>query len=612
MADIRAGCSVPSWFEFVRLHDPVLAVDLFRRLKRGSALEVHEALYWTASGSMNDRGLIALQAHLAGSKASEITEAAIDYCHRLDIDFPFVEPVRAGEAPGNRIEAIEILFKAVAARDAGRAELHAVKAVQAGSRDRAIVRAYVRGRYRNGYFEDLASLKSAARSDALKVLFDRAVQDSQILRYGFNMPKPTDVKPLADVDQNRSLCLLHNSLPIDSGGYATRTHGLLTGIALHGLQVAGVTRLGYPHDRAVSGSRVEIEACNVVDGISYHRLPHPDVAYGKTPVIDYLKANILAHIPLVERERPAILHGMSNFANGVTAGFLARRFGLKSIYEVRGLWEITRASRDPAYAASDSFRQFVRMEAEACNNVDRVICITEALKREMIRRGVGAAKISVVPNGVDVARFRPRPARKNLADRLGIADTDVVIGYVGSIVDYEGLDDLLWAVRILVKELGLVAVRLLVVGDGDVLGALRELARQLGLSDRVIFTGRVPYDEVEDYYSLISIAPFPRRPLPVCEMVSPLKPLEAMAMEKCVLVSSVAALAEMVEHDRTGLIFEKGDVPSLVETLRRAIAKPDLRARLGQWARAWVETERSWTSLSAKVVALYREMGATG
>lgn len=599
---------IPSWFEFVGRSTPSAAISLFKRLSYGSTLEAREAVFWATDGSTCDRGLIALQAYLAGSTGTEIAAAAIDYCHSLDIDFPVVIPV-GGEAPVQvRLDIIESLYRTVVARNAGRADHCAIEAVRSGSRDRAILRTYIRSRARDGYFEDVLPLRPSKSEGVLKSLFDRAVQNTQLLRHGFNMPRPANIKPLSDVDRNRALCLLHGSVPLVSNGYAIRTHGMLTGIASHGFRVSAATRIGFPEDRAKVDPRATVEPCDVVDGICYRRLVDPDAAYGRTPIIDYLKKNILAHIPIVNLERPAILHGASSFVNGTTAGFLARKFGLKSVYEVRGLWEITRASRNPEFAASDLFRQFARMEAEACNNADRVICITEALKRELIDRGVDAAKITVVPNGVDSTRFQPRVARKDAADRLGITDTDVVIGYVGSVVDYEGLDDLLWALRILIKEEGLTTARLLVVGDGDALAPLQELARELELCDHVIFTGRVPHDEVEDYYSLMEIMPFPRRPVPVCEMVSPLKPLEAMAMGKCVLASSVAALAEMVVNGHTGLIFEKGNVPSLIVALRRAILDSDLRAQIGMQARAWVERHRSWTSLSARVVELYRDM----
>ncbi|WP_394893769.1 glycosyltransferase [Mesorhizobium sp. AaZ16] len=599
--------NLPAWFQTIRHRNPRLAALIFRQLHRGDATQAREALFWTADDGERDRGALALLAYLAGSKAPDIVEASIDHCLALDIDVPFVESATARWSDGDRLAAIEALYKAVATRDPLKAQAHAVKAVEMGSRDAHIIQAYARQRMANGYFEELLHLKASARTVAMKALVDRAEQNTVLLRYGFAMPKPEYLEPLDNVRSDRVLHLLDNSLPLVSVGYATRTHGLLTGIAEHGFHVSAVTRLGFPHDRPDMDAAMDVAQFDDIDGIRYHRLIDPERGFGKLPIIDYLKANILAHVPLIRDERPAILHGASNFINGVAATSLAKRFGLKSVYEVRGLWELTRASREPAYMESDLFRQAARMETEACTNADRVICVTEALKLELISRGVDAGKIAVVPNGVHTDRFVPRPADSETARRLGLNDEDVVIGYVGSIVHYEGLDDLLCAIRMLVDQ-GYRNVKLLIVGDGDALEALQELARQLDLIDHVIFTGRVPHHEVEKYYSLVAIAPFPRLPLPVCEMVSPLKPLEAMAMEKCVVVSSVAALAEMVADVETGLVFEKGNVLSLAEALRRVIDDPTLRIRLGAQSRQWVVENRDWKVLGRAVAGLYQDI----
>lgn len=550
---------------------------------------------------------LAFLAYLSGSKSPEIIDAAIDHCLALDINVPFVEPATARWSAGDRLAAIEALYKAVASRDQLKAQAHAAKAVEMGSRDADIVQAYARHRMGNGYFEELLHLKASARTVAMKALVDRAEQHTLLLRYGFSMPKPEHMEPLGNVRSDSVLHLLDNSLPLVSVGYATRTHGLLAGIAKHGFHVSAVTRLGFPHDRPDMDMAIDVAHFDDIDGIRYHRLIDPERGFGKLPIIDYLKANILAHMPLILEERPAILHGASNFINGVAATSLAKRFGLKSVYEVRGLWELTRASREPAYMESDLFRQAAKMETEACANADRVICVTEALKLELISRGVDAGKIAVVPNGVHTERFLPRPADSDTGRKLGLNDEDVVVGYVGSIVHYEGLDDLLCAIRMLADQ-GYRNVKLLIVGDGDALEALQELARQLELMDHVIFTGRVPHHEVEKYYSLVAITPFPRLPLPVCEMVSPLKPLEAMAMEKCVVVSSVAALAEMVGEGETGLVFEKGNVLSLADALRRVIDDPLLRIRLGAQSRQWVVENRDWKVLGRAVAGLYHDI----
>jgi len=183
----------------------------------------------------------------------------------------------------------------------------------------------------------------------------------------------------------------------------------------------------------------------------------------------------------------------------------------------------------------------------------------------------------------------------------------VVVGYVGSILDYEGVDDLLRAVRICIDQ-GADNLRLLIVGDGAAYEDCLGLARELRLDRHAIFTGRVPHDEVEAFYSLIDIAPFPRKPLPVTEMVSPLKPFEAMAMEKCVVVSSVAALAEIVDDQQNGFIHAKGDIKALAHVLMQVAADDELRLRVGKEARRFVVSERDWRVLAARVAEVYQRV----
>jgi glycosyltransferase involved in cell wall biosynthesis len=204
----------------------------------------------------------------------------------------------------------------------------------------------------------------------------------------------------------------------------------------------------------------------------------------------------------------------------------------------------------------------------------------------------------------------PRARDTALAAELGIPDGVPVIGYVGTFVDYEGLEDLARACGLL-KQRGH-AFRLLLVGNENTSGSetgpitrmIAEAAAEADFSDWLIMPGRVPHEVVHSYYSLLDICPFPRKPWPVCEMVSPMKPLEALAMEKLVIVSSVRALVEMIDHDHTGLVFTKGDITSLADTLERAMAAPDLRARLGTAGRVWVETERTWRAVGLKAAGL--------
>jgi glycosyltransferase involved in cell wall biosynthesis len=401
--------------------------------------------------------------------------------------------------------------------------------------------------------------------------------------------------------------LLHNSLPHASAGYATRTHGLLTALVRDGWDAHAITRLGYPYDVWGMDDHRTAAPLDRIDGVAYHRLLDGRRPYLKWPIGEYLDTYVSRVEKLVRQHDLGIVHGASNYWNGFAAVSAARRLGLPSVYEVRGLWELTRISRDTSYEGSEMFRLTARLEAAACRAADHVLTITDALRSEMVGRGVPGHKISVLPNGVDTSRFVPRDRDGGLAAELGVGDS-VVIGYVGSVLDYEGIDLLLEAVaRLRARREDF---HLLVVGDGAAYDECVSKRNRLGLQDVSTFTGRVPHDEVERYYSLVDVAPFPRRPLPVCEAVSPLKPFEAMAMGKVPVVSSVAALTEIVEHDENGLVFTKGDAGSLVEVLDRVVGDVELRARLGIAARDWVVRERDWSVLVKYLENVYATIAA--
>jgi glycosyltransferase involved in cell wall biosynthesis len=412
-----------------------------------------------------------------------------------------------------------------------------------------------------------------------------------------------------DRGQPRSIgYLLHNSLPYASAGYATRTHGLLSALVRSGWDVHGVTRLGYPYDRWDIGDDRHVRPVDVIDGVAYHRLVdgrhHP---YPRWPLASYVDEYSRRVERIAKIHRIGVIHGASNYWNGFAAISAARKLGLPSVYEVRGLWELTRMSREPAYEDSEMFALTAQLEAEACLHADHVITITDALRDLMVERGVPASKITVVPNGVDTKRFVPITRDEQLARELGM-EGKVVIGYVGSVLDYEGIDTLLLAIRKL-REIRR-DFHVLVVGAGDAYDQCLALRDHLKVADAVTFTGRVPHHEVERYYSLVDLAPFPRKPLPVCETVSPLKPFEAMASGKVPIVSSVAALTEIVTHDHNGLVFDKNDVDSLVELLDRAVGDDALRDRLGKAAREWVVRERAWSVLVRRLEDVYSNIRA--
>lgn len=418
---------------------------------------------------------------------------------------------------------------------------------------------------------------------------------------GFPLPRKR-TEAVFEPNASKVLYLLHNSLPYHSAGYATRTHGLLSQLNKSGYNVEGLTRLGYPYDMPGREGMGKIEATDAVDNVLYSRLSTSPGLEMKKPLYDYIQRYSRALEAYAEKSRPVIIHAASNHWNGLAAVTVANRLGLPSVYEVRGLWEVTRGSRNPDWAKGGMYRLISRMEADAARGATKVLTITNALKDEMIRRGVDGDKITVVPNGVDTRRFLPMERDVELAKELGV-EGKTVIGYIGSVLDYEGLELLLESAESMQKSRN--DFHVLIVGDGAELERFKSIATERGLEKLITFTGRVPHADVERYYSIVDIAPFPRLPLPVCEMVSPLKPFEAMAMGKAVVASDVSALAEIVQDGKTGLLHKKGSTEDLTRVLTALLDAPELRTQLAKNGLEWVRGERDWEQIAQRVVAVY-------
>lgn len=391
---------------------------------------------------------------------------------------------------------------------------------------------------------------------------------------------------------------LHNSLPYSSGGYATRAHGMANGLKNNGYEVICVSRPGFPLDVDGDHQGKDISSCDTVDGIPYYRILNPqrkNIA-GNAYMLEAAKAIQ----QFLRQQQVDIVVAASNHLTAIPAGIAARALGLPYFYEVRGFWEVTRISREPEYEKTPQYAGQIRNETEAAIHADAVFTLTTPMKEELMRRGVSAEKITLLPNSCDPERFNPRSRDQVLAAKLDIPAHVPVIGYIGSFVQYEGLENLAQAAALLLKKN--IDFRLLLVGNenassterGPITEEILRVAREEGLAEKLIMPGRIPHEEVESYYSLIDIAPFPRKPQPVTEMVSPMKPLEALAMEKAIIVSSVRALTEMVTDQQTGLIFEKGNIQDLADKLEMLIQDATLRTKLGKAGRIWVENERTW------------------
>jgi PEP-CTERM/exosortase A-associated glycosyltransferase len=344
---------------------------------------------------------------------------------------------------------------------------------------------------------------------------------------------------------------------------------------------------------------------DTVEGVTYYRTGQPA---GRVPVLVELSQmlKMAARISAVARkERPSILQAHSPVLNGLPALWAGRRLRLPMVYEARAFWEDAAVDHGTTRADSLRYRVSRALETWVFRRADRVITICEGMRHDIIGRGVDEQRVAVVPNGVDVEWFRSQPPNSELARSLRM-NGGPVFGFVGSFYRYEGLRFLLDAVPALRRELP--TARVLLVGTGEQEPALRVAAA--GLGDAVIFAGQVPHDQVRDFYSLIDVFVCPRRRMRLTETVTPLKPLEAMAMGRAVLASDVGGLVELVEHEVTGLVFHAESVESFVAEAARLGRDRSLRQRLGDAARRLVERERSWEQIGSRWVTLYAELGA--
>jgi glycosyltransferase involved in cell wall biosynthesis len=325
---------------------------------------------------------------------------------------------------------------------------------------------------------------------------------------------------------------------------------------------------------------------------------------------DAIAATGLRHAArLVEELRPSVLHAASNYQNALIAIGLRDAFGLPYVYEVRGFWEDTWLSRHASTANLSSSDRYVRsraLETHCMTAADLVVTLGEAMRDEIIARGVPEGKIVIAPNGVSAEFLEPLPPGAGLRQSLGIAEGEFTVGLVSSLVAHEGIGTLLEAVKIL-RDRG-VPVRALIVGDGPERAALQHRAADLGLD--AIFPGRVPMSQVRSYHAALDVFVVPRTPDRVCQLVTPLKPVEAMASGLPVVVSAVNALTEIVTDKVTGMQAPPQDPGALADVLGQLLDNPGLRRELGDNARAWVMRDRTWERDAERYRDAYARLGA--
>jgi PEP-CTERM/exosortase A-associated glycosyltransferase len=397
------------------------------------------------------------------------------------------------------------------------------------------------------------------------------------------------------------LHVLDHSIPLQSG-YTFRTRAILKEQGALGWKTTQLT--GPKHNQGQS-----VPPTEQIDELEFFRCQEAKGFLANLPVIgQWSVIQILTKrlIEVAREKKPDVIHAHSPALNGVAAIRAGRALGLPVVYEVRGFWEDAAVSHGTSREGGLRYWLGRAMETWVLKRADEVTCICEGIRGDLILRGIDSEKITIIPNAVDASRFQPVGQRNSAIEQeLNLVDKRV-IAFIGSFYDYEGLDLLVGAMPKLLSERA--DLRLLLVGGGQVTEAIKSQIVQLGIQDKVIMTGRVPYEEVEDYYSVTDILVYPRKSMRLTELVTPLKPLEAMAQKSMFLASDVGGHKELVRDGVTGTLFKADDIDDLVGSVLTLLEQEDRWPAIRDAGRDFVENERNWTNSVANLKPVYQRL----
>lgn len=395
----------------------------------------------------------------------------------------------------------------------------------------------------------------------------------------------------------RILHILDHSVPLHSG-YTFRTRNILREQRARGWYTAHVTSFKQGH----SDWNKE-----TIGDLDFYRTQPETAKWSNWPVLDQwgIVTRLTERIiEVAEIEKPDILQAHSPALNGIAALRAAKVLKLPVAYECRAFWEDAAVDHGTASEGGLRYRATRAMESRVFRRADAVTTICEGLREEISSRaGVPAGKVTVIPNAVNVEDFSfDMPADQETEQRLRLEDK-TVIGFIGSFYGYEGLPFLIDTLpAMLQKDPNL---RLLLVGGGPEEENIQRRIRHHGLEDVVVMTGRVANEEVQLYYSLVDIFVYPRLPMRLTDLVTPLKPLEAMAQGRLVVASNVGGHRELIRDGDTGTLFRAGDKGALVRAVTNLLADPSAWDRMREAGRHYVEAERTWERSVANYADVY-------
>ena len=455
---------------------------------------------------------------------------------------------------------------------------------RSGFEDEGFLRIGAKSKERLGEIEGaLEILESCKQPSSLK-LKERLCELKAVLEDGLNIDALGDLSDGYEKNESAILYNVHSSLPYQISGYTIRTSQVVKNLKGMGFEVCVNSRWGFPTDRYDFTGSKEIEKERVVEGITHFFSPDPVGIRGKK----FGGYSIEAAKRIVEsakKTRAGIIHSASDYSIGLSSAMAARALNLPFIYEMRGLWAISKLANEPNFELTTEFKVSMRLERQCASVADTVLVISEKLKQLVMEWGVEEDKIIVIPNGADLSSEQG-------PDISRITSQTLRLGYVGSVVDYEGIEILIDAARI-VEGRNPGSVSIDVFGDGKAKDGLEKRANAENPIE-VRFHGKIPPEDIDDAYSKLDVVVIPRKSTRITEMVPALKPIEAMSKSKLVLCSDIGPHREIIVNGENGLMFENGSQESLAENILEIISDREKSIQIGNNAKEWVLRNRSW------------------
>ena len=392
------------------------------------------------------------------------------------------------------------------------------------------------------------------------------------------------------------LHVLDHSIPLHSG-YTFRTCSILNEQAKLGWETTHVTSIKHINPQADE---------EVHENLKFYRTPDDSKWLSKIPIVNQL--HVISSLQkrlteVIEREKPDIIHAHSPCLNGIAAINAAKKFSIPVVYEMRASWEDAAVEHGTTTEGSFRYKLTRALETFVFKRADGITTICNGLKNDITSRSIGEKPVQVIPNAVNADELGQESlVNDNLRTKYNLGNS-YIAGFIGSFYAYEGLDYFVRALHAMKKSD--LNVKGLLVGGGPEEEKLRALVKELGMEDEITFTGRVPHAQVNTYYDLIDVLVYPRISGRLTDIVTPLKPLEAMAMGKVFIASDVGGHVELVPERLHSVLFKASSVDALVEALEQNIANKPLKALFSGWARNYVKAERNWSKSVSGYIDLY-------